>query len=133
MNFVGLIYSFFLFIAFTAAETTSSSSSSATTTTTTSSQSKTSVWVTGTDANGITRTTQSVYYQSFKSAYTEAIETPSSGSAGLGSLSGSVGHLRTYDMTTISSGGAAAAVDDVAVGRTFMTFNSLFALLCLIL
>ncbi|CCG23105.1 Kre1 protein [Candida orthopsilosis Co 90-125] len=131
MKLLELIYSFFLFLALTTAKTTSTTSSSSTATTTTkTSQSNTSVWVTGTDASGITRTTQSVFSQSFKSAYTEAEETPSSGSVGLGSLSGSVGHIRTYDRTTISSGGAGEAV---AVGRNFIALNGLFSLIYVLL
>lgn len=70
---------------------------------TSSSVSPTLVWVTGTDANGKLATTQSTYYQSFMSTYTTA-ETPSSGSIGLGSISGTVGEIRTYSMTTISQG-----------------------------
>lgn len=132
MKLLKLIYSFFLFLAFTTAKTTSSSSTSSSTATKTTktSQSNTSVWVTGTDASGITRTTQSVFSQSFKSAYTEAEETPSSGSVGLGSLSGSVGHIRTYDRTTISLGDAGGAV---AVGRNFIALNGLFSLIYVLL
>jgi len=137
MNFLKLVYSLFFLLAFSTAKTTSSSSSSSTiaTTTTKSSQSNTSVWVTGTDASGITRTTQSIYYQSFKSAYTEAEETYSSASIGLGSISGVVGHIRTYDRTTISLAGAAGAAGDdgFAVGRSFIALNGLFSLIYILL
>ncbi|KAG5420668.1 hypothetical protein I9W82_002549 [Candida metapsilosis] len=130
MKFLQLI--FFIFLALTSAETTSSSSSSSSTTK--KSQTNTSVWVTGTDSNGVTKTTQSIYYQTFKSAYTEAQETASSGSVGLGSLSGSVGHIRTYDRTTISSaGGVAVGVGGAGAGSNFITFNSIFALICLLI
>lgn len=136
MKFLQLI--FFIFLALTSAETTSSSSSSSSSssTTTKTSQTNTSVWVTGTDSNGVTKTTQSIYYQTFKSAYTEAQETASSGSVGLGSLSGSVGHIRTYDRTTISLAGGAAlgvGVGAAGAGRSFITFNSIFALICLLI
>ncbi|KAI5969653.1 hypothetical protein CANMA_001316 [Candida margitis] len=133
MNFFSLLYSFVFFLAFSTAKTTSSSSSeseseSASTTSTTASQTKTSVWVTGTDASGITRTTQSVYYQSFKSAYTEAEETYTSGSVGLGTISGSVGNIRHYDRTTISEAGAVGVA-----GRNFIALNGLFTFIYLLL
>ena len=91
MNVNSVIYILFLFAStILAADKTSSSVS------------PTLVWVTGTDANGKLATTQSIYYQSFMSTYTTA-ETPSSGSIGLGSISG-MGEIRTYSMTTISQG-----------------------------
>ncbi|RCK59333.1 Protein KRE1 [Candida viswanathii] len=105
MNFL-ISYIFFLFLTLATAadETTSSSSSSATgTVRTTTSVSTTFVWVTGTDASGNLATTQSPYYQSFESFWTE-VASPSSGSIGIGTISGSVGGIREYSQTTVSQG-----------------------------
>lgn len=89
-----------LFLAFAVclAETSSTTSSTKTTTL---------VWVTGTDSAGLTATTQSAYTQKFSSMYT-SVATYESGSIGLGSLSGEVGDIRTYDQYTVSqaNGGA---------------------------
>lgn len=63
------------------------------------------VWVTGTDSNGQTKTTQSAYSQIFSSMYSQ-VALPSSGSVSMGSLSGKVGDVRSYLMVTISKGGA---------------------------
>lgn len=68
---------------------------------TTTSVSKTLVWATGTDADGNLATTQSPYTQTFTSFFSE-LESPSSGNIGLGSLSGKVGQIRSYEHTTIS-------------------------------
>lgn len=102
-----LSYIFFLFcsLVIAADETTSSSSSSSSTgnVKTTTSISTTLVWVTGTDSAGNLVTTESPYYQSFISFWTE-VASPSSGSIGLGSISGTVGGIREYSQTTISQG-----------------------------
>lgn len=77
----------------------------ATTTLTTS----TLVWATGTDANGNLATTQSAYVQTFTSFFDE-VASPSSGSIGLGSLTGSVGGIRIYERTTISQASSADSI-----------------------
>jgi hypothetical protein len=62
---------------------------------------KTTVWVTKT-ANGKLTTLPLVYEQSFKTTYTEAENSGvKSGAVGLGSQSGNVGQVRSYDRTTI--------------------------------
>lgn len=61
----------------------------------------TMVWATGTDSAGVLRTTQSPYFQKFTKQYSTTYS-PSSGSVGMGSLSGKVGEIRLYERTTIS-------------------------------
>ncbi|KAK6198498.1 uncharacterized protein RJT21DRAFT_48722 [Scheffersomyces amazonensis] len=64
----------------------------------------TTVWITVT-TNGHPVTIQSLYSQEFMKTYTEAETTGvESGVAGLGSLSGSVGGLRTYEQSTVGGG-----------------------------
>lgn len=77
------------------------------TTTTSSSLSKsyTTVWVTIT-TNGALATVKTIYSQSFMTTYSSATGTVSSGLEGLGTISGSVGDIRTYSQTTITNGGA---------------------------
>ncbi|CAI5756287.1 unnamed protein product [Candida verbasci] len=78
--------------------------------TTNTSQTPTSVWVT-TTIGGSSLVIQTTYQQSFMSSYTEAnTEDVKQGSVGLGSLSNvdSVGSIRSYSQTTISSQGDAA-------------------------
>ncbi|OBA19440.1 hypothetical protein METBIDRAFT_214055 [Metschnikowia bicuspidata var. bicuspidata NRRL YB-4993] len=87
---------------------TSSSSSSYTTSTT--AATTTLVWVTGTNSNGVTVTTQSAYTQQFTSFYT-SVALPSSGSIGIGTESGTVGVIRTYSYTTING------ADGMVAGR----------------
>lgn len=79
----------------------------ATTTTTSSSLSKsyTTVWVTIT-TNGALATVKTIYSQTFMTTYSSATGTVSSGQEGLGTISGSVGEIRTYSQTTITNGGA---------------------------
>lgn len=60
------------------------------------------VWVTGTNSNGVTLTTESTYYQTFASFYS-VLASPSSGSIGLGTISGSVGEIRTYSIATVTA------------------------------
>lgn len=100
---------------------------------TTTSATPTSVWVTGTDSNGITRTTLSEYYQSFLSYPTTAASVPE-GSVGLGSISGISGTLasiRTYDMVTVSSTeNGAQSLFHIGLGehKTLETFTASLAL-----
>ena len=62
---------------------------------------KTTVWVTKT-ANGKLTTLPLVYQQSFKTTYTEAGNSDvKSGGVGLGSPTGNVGEVRSYERTTI--------------------------------
>lgn len=77
----------------------------ATTTTLTSlsSLSETTVWVTVT-TNGGLATVKTVFTQLFMTTFTTETATPSSGELGLGSLSGSVGGVRSYEQTTITNG-----------------------------
>lgn len=101
---------FFHFIAWlvatfgmVSAATTSSSSS----TSTTSTVKPTSVWVTGTDANGVLKTTQSRFEQTQFVVETSTTAVPS-GAIGLGSVSGTVGQVRSYEQVTVSAGGSFA-------------------------
>lgn len=112
-----ITYIFFLFcsLASAADETTSSSSSSSSDNVkTTTSISTTLVWVTGTDASGNLATTQSPYYQSFISFWTE-VASPSSASIGLGSISGTVGKIRSYSQTTISQGSGSSLINNRSI------------------
>ncbi|CAM9018561.1 hypothetical protein WICANDRAFT_83413 [Wickerhamomyces anomalus NRRL Y-366-8] len=81
--------------------TTTLTSDSSTIVTTTKSQSPTLVWVTGTNEEGITQTTQSAYTEVFKSFYT-SVEVPPKGSIGLGTIKGTVGTLRKYPSLTLN-------------------------------
>ncbi|CUM65276.1 uncharacterized protein PRCAT00002909001 [Priceomyces carsonii] len=97
---------------------------------TTTSATPTSVWVTGTDSNGITRTTLSEYYQSFLSYPTTAASVPE-GSVGLGSISGTLASIRTYDMVTVSSTeNGAQSLFHIGLGehKTLETFTASLAL-----
>ncbi|RLV95509.1 Protein KRE1 [Spathaspora sp. JA1] len=78
------------------------------------------VWVTGTDAAGNLVTTQSIFSQSFQTFFTQ-VATPSSGAIGLGSLSGSVGDIKTYDLVTITH--AAGGVSSFALGLGSMDLS----------
>ena len=113
-----ITYIFFLFCSLVTAadETTSSSSSSSSSDNvkTTTSISTTLVWVTGTDASGNLATTQSPYYQSFISFWTE-VASPSSASIGLGSISGTVGKIRSYSQTTISQGSGSSLINNRSI------------------
>lgn len=69
---------------------------------------KTTVWITKTVAGKVT-TSPLVYKQSFKTTYTDAkTEKVKSGKIGIGSQTGSVGHVRTYQQTTILNSNAGA-------------------------
>lgn len=103
MHPLALLLSAFLILALAMADSSSASIVSTLTVATT-----TLVWVTGTDSNGVTQTTESAYTQTFTSFYT-AVELPSSGAISLGTISGSVGAIRTYTMTTINEGNGLTA------------------------
>lgn len=77
----------------------------ATTTLSSLSKSDTTVWVTIT-TNGVLATVKTIYSQSFMSTFTTVTASASSGEIGLGSLSGSVGDVRTYSETTVTNAGA---------------------------
>ncbi|PVH16338.1 uncharacterized protein CXQ87_004212 [Candidozyma duobushaemuli] len=104
MNFF-LIWFLALFSAVFAADSSSSSSSSSTSSSST--QSPTMIWVTGTDADGKLATTESPFSQS---QFVENTSTTSvsSGSVGMGSISGEVGKVTTYSQVTITAGGSFA-------------------------
>lgn len=88
----------------------SSSLSSSSTSTTTTKVSTTLVWVTGTDSAGHTRTTQSAYTQTFSDFY-GLLASPSIGSIGIGSLSGSVGEIRTYSTYEVTHSNGATLLE----------------------
>lgn len=75
------------------------------------------VWVTITTAGQVV-TTQTTYQQLFKSTFTTAdTETVKSGAIGLGSISGRVGEVRSYERKTESANeGIAAASSGLLVG-----------------
>ncbi|CCE85328.1 Piso0_004916 [Millerozyma farinosa CBS 7064] len=62
-------------------------------------------WIT-TTSNGVVMTPSVAYKQSFSSITTTA--SPSSGSIGLGTISGTVGDVRSYTEVTVSTNNAAA-------------------------
>lgn len=81
----------------------------------TSSKSATTIWVTIT-TDGAPVVVQTTYIQSFNDVYTEAdTESLKSGTVGLGSVSGSVGGVRTYDKTTISNTNGAGRLGSVGL------------------
>lgn len=66
---------------------------------------QTTVWRTGTNSEGVTVTTQAIFTPSFRSTYGNSDTTSVlEGTVGMGSLSGTVGKVRSYSHTTISSG-----------------------------
>ncbi|CAG89679.1 DEHA2F21538p [Debaryomyces hansenii CBS767] len=66
---------------------------------------ETTVWRTGTNSEGVTVTTQAIFTPSFRSTYGDSDTTSMlAGTIGMGSLSGTVGKVRSYSHTTISSG-----------------------------
>ncbi|KAF3988344.1 hypothetical protein FT663_02378 [Candidozyma haemuli var. vulneris] len=71
---------------------------------TTSKTSSTIVYVTLT-TGGKVITTSSAYSQSFKTTYSDPTASVPEGSAGLGSQTGEVGGVRSYEQTTISNNG----------------------------
>ncbi|CAH6720840.1 predicted GPI-anchored protein 1 [[Candida] jaroonii] len=81
----------------------------------TTSKSATTIWVTIT-TDGAPVVVQTTYSQSFDQAYTEAdTETVKSGTVGLGSASGSVGGIRSYDKTTISNTNGAGKLGGIGL------------------
>ncbi|KAM9913262.1 hypothetical protein OXX69_001771 [Metschnikowia pulcherrima] len=103
MKLLSIVYFYVLFsLGFAATTTTSSSSSSASSS---SSVEPTTVWVTIT-TGGALATVQSIWVQSFMSTYSDATSSATSGSMGMGSLSGSVGGVRTYTQSTVNGGSA---------------------------
>lgn len=76
----------------------------------------TSIWVTGTDANGNLATTLSEFTQTFQLMYlVEAV--PLLGKIGMGSIQGKVGETRTYDTTTVLA--AAMSLTKRSLGESF--------------
>jgi len=66
---------------------------------------ETTVWRTGTNSEGVTVTTQAIFTPSSRSTYGDSDTTSMlAGTIGMGSLSGTVGKVRSYSHTTISSG-----------------------------
>lgn len=68
---------------------------------------ETTVWRTGTNSEGVTVTTQAIFTPSFRSTYGDSDTTSMLAGTigiGMGSLSGTVGKVRSYSHTTISSG-----------------------------
>ena len=105
LHFNLCILFYIIVLCLAADETTASSSTSKTSTS--SSTSKTLVWVTGTDSNGKTVTTESPFYQLFMSTYTTTTGTVPSGSIGITGDDLLVGKIRKYSSTTISGSGSA--------------------------
>lgn len=106
MKLLYTLLALFIAVAFADDKTTKSSSSSLSSSSSSkksSSVSKTVVWATGTDSQGNLATTKSYYTQTFSIYYSSATGTVSSGSVGLGSLSGKVGQIREYTSSTISN------------------------------
>lgn len=72
-------------------------------TVTTLSAKPTTVWVTIT-TNGVVITTSSLWTQSFMTTFTNTVSGVLTGAVGLGTLSGSVGDIRSYSQTTVNEG-----------------------------
>lgn len=86
---------FFILALITAIAAKSSSSTTA----------QTTVWRTGTNSEGVTTTTQAIFTPSFRSTYGNSDTTSVlAGTVGMGSLSGTVGKVRSYSHSTVSSG-----------------------------
>ena len=89
---------------------------------------KTMVWATGTNEAGVTTVTQSAYTQEFSSMYDEVAE-PSSGQIGLGSISGNVGDIRSYEHTTVTQQNSACSKNIFGdVGKKGFATPMLFSL-----
>lgn len=86
------------------------------------------VWATGTDSNGVLQTTQSEYTQTFTLFFDDVV-TPESGAIGLGSISGQVGEIRTYDRQTISRQNGA---ESIKRNNLFMNLSGLTRVFMLI-
>lgn len=94
------------------------------TTTATLSQSDTTVWVTIT-TNGALATVKSIWTQNFMTTFTTETATPSAGDVGIGSISGTVGGVRSYDQTTISNGANKNMMYGGAAGALMVVFGLL--------
>ncbi|KAM9893456.1 hypothetical protein OXX79_009331 [Metschnikowia pulcherrima] len=117
--------------SFVAAETTETSASSSSSSSI-STVSPTLVWVTGTDQNGVTQTTQSAYTQTFTSFYVSVVS-PSSGNVGVGSITGTVGAVRTYTQSTVNGamGNHAGQPMGIFFTRMIPLFSALMGLFML--
>lgn len=95
-------------------------------------KSSTTVWVT-TTIKGEKTTMQTIYEQSFKSTYATADEGDvKSGQIGLGSISGNVGDVRSYEHTTVGQSNAAVGLfksENIYSGIAGVSFLLLGALL----
>lgn len=108
------IVSIFLFLlASFASCADSSSASSSSSFSSSSSYLPTLIWVTVTYDNGAVLTVQTPYTQQFSSFYTDVSSVPA-GEVGIGSLSGSVGGIRSYAHVTISNAGNRLASSPMA-------------------
>lgn len=94
--------------------------------------SSTTIWIT-TTVGGKKTTMQTVFSQSFMSTYTSADEGDvQSGNIGLGSISGTVGDVRSYTKTTIGTSNAAVGLfkpENIYSGIAGVSFLLLGALL----
>lgn len=97
MNFVLVV----LLWAILALASTTLSSSTLSSSSTSTSTSTTWVWATGTNSAGVSATTESAYTQTFSSFYS-VVASPSSGSVGMGLISGLVGDIRSYSVVTVN-------------------------------
>ncbi|ODQ60933.1 hypothetical protein WICANDRAFT_61491 [Wickerhamomyces anomalus NRRL Y-366-8] len=77
----------------------------------------TSIWVTVTYSNGGVATVQTTYSQRFKSFYS-SVDQPSSGTIGLGSISGSVGVVKSKHLVTQSTN--AGIINTISSGLIFV-------------
>lgn len=105
----------FLFAAFVTANTSHSSI-------------LTPVWVTGTDENGQTKTTQSLYTQAFSIEFTTAAPVPS---GLIAAASGNIGKVRSYTHVTVTNGAAPfTPVPSTfkSCPKTFMVFIAAFCI-----
>lgn len=107
-------------------DTTSSSASSSGSSASSSSQ-LTTVWVTIT-TNGALATVKSLYTQQFTLINPVSTEVPSA-SAGMGSLSGSVGEIRSYLETTVNGGNAPPRKEAAILGGSVALGLALVGLL----
>lgn len=116
MNFFKLIICITSYFALTLALADQDDGNAATTTATTTSA--TYVWIT-TTVGGQLVTISVPYSQSFMTTYTAAdTDAVESGSVGLGSISGSLGGIRTYSQTTITNSNEAPS---------FLNLNGLYS------
>lgn len=119
---------FHLILMLCAALVAADDSSDASSSSDSSSVSPTLVWVTGTNSLGVLQTSQSAYSQKFTTFYDQVASVPSGG-LGLGSISGTVGHIREYSQTTIN--GAEGSQTSNLVVKVFPFISALLGLLWL--